>query len=327
MESKMEAEGDYHVSFTMDQQVEIQTHFREKGYVVVRGLLSKEECKATLDEMNEEMRRVNAKFNLYDPLTFSEAPIINNFGLHTKRPVFTPAFLHNRQNPGIVSVFKLLLEEEHILVNHDRCAFYRPTQKNPEWKTAYTFPGLHLDFHPSSYFNHKELVQKREMLDYKTTDDFIAENNLFCETDKLEVQAVLNLMDNKEEDGGYQCTPGFHKGFAAWWNEKKETEREEKILQEGVYHFSRTDKIDMRYVGSPIRVPVPEGAVIFWSQFLAHGTRPNNSNQPRCIQFLKAFPQRIFSKERLKRRGAALKKLCKTANFIPSKTGRSVFGF
>ena len=167
------------------------------------------------------------------------------------------------------------------------------------------------------------------MLDYRTTDDFIAENNLFCEADGLEIQAVINLLDNREEDGGYQCAPGFHKNFETWWLEKKEEKKEEKKKKEGVYHFSNKDEIDMKYVADvskPIRVPVPQGTVIFWSQILAHGTKPNASGKPRCIQFIKAFPKKMYSKERLKKRAAALKKLLAAAKFVPSKVGRAVFG-
>lgn len=335
MESKEEAK--YHQTFTLDQEAEIKAHFLEHGYVAVRDLLSRSDCKATLDEMNDMMKQLNTDFDLFDATTYEHAPIINNFGLHAKKPIFTPAFLNNRQNPGIAKIFSLLLvasgSDDKILVNHDRCAFYRPTAApsgKPEWRTAYTFPGLHLDFHPSSYFQHKDLLMKREMFDYKTTDDFIAENNLFCEDDGMEIQAVINLLDNAEQDGGYQCMPGFHKNFQAWCQEKKEREEmEEKKsapLVEGVYHFSKVDKIDMKYAADPIRVPVPQGTVIFWSQFLAHGTKPNNSCNPRCIQFIKAFPKKMFSKERLKKRAAAMKKIFKENAFVPSKIGRAVFG-
>lgn len=47
-------------------------------------------------------------------------------------------------------------------------------------------------------------------LKYQETDDFILENNeIGCLKDgKLNLQALINLADNKEEDGGFQLIPG-----------------------------------------------------------------------------------------------------------------------
>jgi hypothetical protein len=43
---------------------------------------------------------------------------------------------------------------------------------------------------------------------------FIFENNQVCERiHPLNVQAVLNLVDNVEADGGFQCVPGFRHHF------------------------------------------------------------------------------------------------------------------
>ena len=139
---------------------------------------SEAECKATLGEMNQQMKILDPRFDLYDVKTYEHAPITNNFGLYAKRPIFTPAFLNNRQNPGLVKIFALLLGcssgASEMLVNHDRCAFYRPTlpiissessggadggfsgeniaeingeiKSREEWKTAYTFPRSALRF-------------------------------------------------------------------------------------------------------------------------------------------------------------------------------------
>lgn len=348
-------EGSVGSLFDISEEKEIKQFFDDNGYVAIRDVLTDEECKLTLDEMGSQMQELNTKFDIHNPSTYEEMPVINNFGLSTKRAVFSKQLLENRQNPKIYKAFQILYDfkdNDHILVNHDRYAFYRPTCDEygnvikPEWKTGYTYPGSHLDFHPASWLRGKDLIRKREMMDYRTIDDFIGENNLYTEQDGLQLQAVINLIDNVEEDGGFQCQPGFAKNYKAWLKEKNnfesdsasahgegESEKSEgksdigtSRNEIGIYHFSNSDKISMKYITNPTRIPVPKGAIIIWSQLTGHGSKCNASNRARAIQFIKAFPKRIFSKERLKKRSAAIKKELKKINFIPSKIGRIVFG-
>ncbi|AYV81437.1 MAG: hypothetical protein Harvfovirus34_2 [Harvfovirus sp.] len=321
--------SEFHQTFTIDEEKLFKKFFDENGYVAIRGILTDEDCQKTLDEINGQIKNIEPRFDINDVSTYEHAPIFNNFGMYAKKPIITEQFCKNRQNESIHRAFQILCAEEQILVSIDRCAFYRPTTglliggkeiDRPDWKTNYVYPGLHLDFHPSSYLNCKKIIEKRELLDYSTTNDFVTENNLYSKLDGIEIQCVINLMDNHEEDGGFQCVPGFHKQYTNWVKDKNDLN-----YGEGVYHFSKTDKIDIKYVHSPKRVPVPKGTVIFWTQFMAHGTKPNNSSNPRCIQFMKGFGKKIVSKERLKKRSACLKKEFAQIGFIPDKIGRKVF--
>ncbi|AYV84058.1 MAG: hypothetical protein Hyperionvirus16_33 [Hyperionvirus sp.] len=313
--------SEFHETFKIQHEKELKKFFDENGYVAIRGILTDDDCQNTLDDIDQQMKKIDPRFDINDASTYEHAPILNNFGMYAKKPIITEQFCKNRQNDSIHRAFQILCGEDQILVSIDRCAFYRPTIDHPDWKTNYVYPGLHLDFHPSSYLNCKTILDKRESLDYSTTADFVAENNLYSKLDGIEIQCVINLMDNYEDDGGFQCVPGFHKEYPNWVTEKDF----KNDYGEGVYHFSKTDKIDMKYVHSPKRVPVPRGTVIFWTQFMAHGTKPNNSNNPRCIQFMKGFGKKIVSKERLKKRSACLKKEFAQISFIPDKIGRKVF--
>jgi ectoine hydroxylase-related dioxygenase (phytanoyl-CoA dioxygenase family) len=327
----VESQSKFHKTFTVDQEKELREFFLENGYVAVRDVLTAEECDKTLAEVNDQMKSMNSNFDINDISTYEHAPIVNNWGMYTKRPIFTKQFLENRQNPKIYKALCILYGHGDLIVNHDRSAFYRPTKglildgkecDKPEWKINYTYPGLHLDFHPGSYFKYADLVKRREAISYTSINDFMAENNMYCEADGLQIQGVINLMDNYEDDGGYQCMPKFTKFYDEWVLEKN------KFIDsygEGVYPFSNSDKIDMKYVNNPTRIPVPKGTIILWSQILAHGSKPNNSNRPRCIQFIKAFPKLVFSKERMKKRSACLKKVFSEINFVPNDVGKIVF--
>lgn len=319
-----------HIAFGLDQPEEIKAYFNENGYVAIRGVLSKDECERTLHEMGSQMKKLSSEFDINDVQSYDKAPIRNSFGIYTRVPIYSQQFLLNRQNPNVYKAFSLLYNEDKIIVNHDRAAFYRPTiglnidgavVDKPEWKTGYTFPGLHLDFHPGSYKDSDDLIKKREELTYENPEDFVTENNLYVESDGLQLQGVINLIDNREEDGGFQCVPKFPSSFDEWLSEK---EFGDKIV--GLFNFNNRDKVDMKYIHSPIRVPVPQGSIIIWNQKMAHGTRPNSSDRPRAIQFIKMFPKRTFSEKRLKCRSKALRKLFAQNKFTSiSKIGKIVF--
>ena len=40
---------------------------------------------------------------------------------------------------------------------------------------------------------------------------------------QISVQGLINLADNRPEDGGFQIVPGFHKNFLQWTNKTRST--------------------------------------------------------------------------------------------------------
>ena len=312
----------YHTSFTLNESQEIQAYFKQYGYVAVRDVLTPQECQNTYNEMNAHMKAINPAFDIYDVNTYDSTPLINNFGLYSHTPLFTSQFLHNRQNPDVFAVFALLYGTRNLLVNHDRCCFYRPTLDKPEWKTKFEYPGLHLDFHPSTYDRPEFVKNVREKLAYSDSRDFVSENNMYCCDDGLQLQGVINLLNNEPEDGGFQCVPGFN--YLSWF----ENFREKKANIIGSYFFSAKDPNDMKYVFESERIAVPKGTLIVWDQKMAHGSRPNSSLKPRACQFIKMYPKSIVSRERYLARQKALRKVLANNDFAPqvNNVGQIVFG-
>src|SRR6185503_2660615 len=151
----------YHQNFSLDQASEIKTFFTDNGYVVIKDILTIDECQLTYNDIGNQMKSINSKFDISNINTYGDAPINNNYGMYTGTPIFSEQFLLNRQNKNVYKAFSMLCDEKELIVSHDRCCFYRPTKNilingetvdKPEWKTGYTFPGLHLDFHPSSFY-------------------------------------------------------------------------------------------------------------------------------------------------------------------------------
>ena len=288
--------------FNLADKHGIRDFFTENGYVVICDVLTPDECRQTYTEMGELMTELAPDFNLADQTTWDAAPVHQNYGILSDNPIFKPQFVRNRVNRNLLTAAGILydLPTRELLTNHDRCCFYRPSvlPEHKHWQTKYTFPGLHLDFGKNMYYEQQKVRAKREQIEYANQRDFIGENNLYVRDDGLQLQGIINILNNSDEDGGFQCVPGFHLKFDEWC--AKSTPDEEI----GRYDFKSEYSNDMAYVSEPRKISLPRGAIILWDQRMAHGSVPNNSSRPRVCQFFKVYPRRIFSESRLKKRWA-----------------------
>ena len=109
--------------------------------------------------------------------------------------------------------------------------FYRPTKFNPSWGTSYKYPNLHFDFDPGSYKDINRIMKRRKKKLMHTQ---------YCEADGNMYQGFINLIDNKEQDGGFICSPGSHIRFDKWYEEvKKKLPHEESGTNIFKIDFSR----------------------------------------------------------------------------------------
>mgnify|MGYP002395079043 CR=1 FL=1 len=144
----------------------------------------------------------------------------------------------------------MLFEREDLLINHDRYGLFRPTkdvpfstkrsgqdlnaddltnggdrpdgekevQDRPQWRTT---RNCHLDMNPWRFIESTSSADSDEVLaslSYEEEMDFITENNEVgaFKDDRLHVQALINLLDNREPDGGFHIVPGFKHHFVEW---------------------------------------------------------------------------------------------------------------
>jgi hypothetical protein len=280
----------------------IKEFFAENGYVAVSYVYSANECARTIAEVEG---LVHPEFKIADPTTHHLMPFGNRFAVLSNTPLFSRQMVLNRINPRLLHLFGLLFGHEDFLVTHDSGCLYRPTVNHPEYRTPEDWP--HLDLHPDGWKECKTVTLKRDQLTYANVSDFMTENNLICETDGLQLAAVANFIDNRQEDGGFFTLPGFHKTFDQW----VQTRPTGAKVEVGLYKFDKTIKNDAKAVGAHEwkRVAVPAGAVIIWDQRMAHGSRPNRTDRPRLAQFIKAIPSKTICNKRLKARSNALHKL------------------
>jgi hypothetical protein len=62
------------------------------------------------------------------------------------------------------------------------------------------------------------------------------------------------------------------------------------------------------------RVPCPAGSLILFDAALPHGTLPNRSRRPRCVQFLRYLPEAAVENRR-HARAAAVARACRMVRF------------
>ena len=248
----------------------------------------------------------------------------------------TPQFVLNRCNPKIhkagsylfgtdkVTIFIcfdfvvciLLKASLKLLTNIDRYGIFRPTINHPEWSTT---KNVHLDMNPVYWATSKDKGASDqkilEGLSYKAKMDFIVENNCVGTVDdgKLHVQGLINLLDNREQDGGFLVCPGVHKHLYDY-TMKCKLEEYSNLYGKDCHGFCVLPKDDHIFQVHAIRVTARAGSLVLWNQRLPHGSAPNFSERFRYAQFLKMFPKSYCSDARLKKRSEAVKKLLQNAD-------------
>eukprot|EP01129_Flabellula_baltica_P013993 TRINITY_DN6609_c0_g1_i1.p1 TRINITY_DN6609_c0_g1~~TRINITY_DN6609_c0_g1_i1.p1 ORF type:complete len:347 (-),score=59.44 TRINITY_DN6609_c0_g1_i1:13-1029(-) len=308
-------EEGYTQSFSIQDDndlMESKDFFDEFGFVVYRDVLTHEACESTLSEIFDIMES-SSGFQRDEIGTWDHWPTdsIERYGNISKPSIFRRQFMLNRMNPNLHKACATILEDEDIIVSHDRACFYRPTtqvmidgtlQNKDGWKTQ---TNIHLDMNPWHWMEEDDTpIIERSKLTYYDIRHWIAENNLPSKEDGISIQGSINLIDNKEEDGGYLCVPGFHKVIEDYFRYTQKPNDGPSVA----FHYK--DKIQER----KIRVSMREGSIILWDQRMAHGSTRNRSSTPRSAQFFRMFKRSTMTEERaVKRRKSLVHKL----NLIP----------
>lgn len=290
----------------------------EYGFLVVSDVLSNMECDATLSEMfscveNDEQ---NEGFRRDDYSTWHNWSSIS-FGMLSRKPMFTQQLLYNRQNANVYKVFSTLIGSDDLRVNHDRCAIYRPSKiVGSEYKTR---ESLHLDIDPWRFYLDDMSVWKK-VDSFRYDDDsgeFITENNhVTISARGKQYQGIINLVDNVEEDGGFIIVPGFHNYFDKW------LKNVEKSCDDSCRYIFKNNEFQS------VRVTCRAGSMVIWDQRCAHGSKPNNSERMRCVQFIKMFDAKGMHEGRMVARRKRIMKEFEKGGFVKcvNDVGMKVFG-
>jgi len=326
---------------------DILQFFQQFGFVVVRDVLTPDQCDQTLSDLFTSLEvNSNHQFNRNDPSTWRSWPStgLKNHGMPHRSPTFSASALSNRQNPLLFRIFSLLLHSTNLIVNHDRWCFFRPTQNiyssatntftnQPNWSTK---ANLHMDMNPFAYRDPNTLsaIQtKLSKLSYGTEhlNHFIFENNQICSAmnNGVHLQGVINLHDNKQDDGGFWCVPGFVHHFDEWTEYIKTRPEQQGFVTDAESRNSVSFEAKSVVYGNAVRIAMRKGSVVVWDQRMPHGAKDNKSDNFRAAQFVKMFEKEGLEGERRELRKETMKQIVKRAareeGFEITELGRKVF--
>jgi len=302
----------YIKSFALDDLSDAPMEFfRRFGFIVFQDVLSASESESSVDAIFDMCERGSSgRFKRDNPSSWCHFPEdgMEKFGCPSRSPAMGEALLRNRAHPRVHGAFARLLQDADLLCNHDRVCLQRPTRGEHGLEHYVTDSNLHLDMNPWRYL--EDTTSARQSLDslgYHSMSDFFKENNAVFASDGLQLQGVLNLADNFEEDGGFWCVPGFARTFEAVFSTTPMPARQADApsLRFGRRNEGAVLALLQRLA---MRVPMRAGSLVLWDQRTPHGACRNFSARPRVAQFLKLFPRRLVTPERLLRRAALLRR-------------------
>lgn len=302
----------------------IRACYEQHGVVGVTGALSPKECEELLSEGLEPFLPPGCSFTKSESFGLADK-VMNRYGVIGKQALFNKAILRARLHENVAAAFSAVYGRDDVVACHDRAAWMRPVASNAAWDTPFAWPGLHLDVSPKSFFegDPAEVAKFLAGLDY-LSGGFVGENNAKHKSMGRTVQGVLNLFDNAEEDGGFQCVPGlFGERLERWVAEHSGLPEGEVNGRYELKSFGPDAEIG----GEAVRVPSPAGTLILFDATLPHGTRPNTSCQSRAILFLRYLCSDSLPVAAWKNRNAALRRVLKEVDFQPSdQEARRLFG-
>jgi len=306
----LDADG-YCQSFSVDEPKEFCAFFKKYGVVVIRDILSKEECGKSEAEIWCLLSRMsNGKIKEGEPDTWEKWVSLSKLGILGNDCILSEQMFENRQNPNLYKAFRHLLGTEDLMVNVGRASMMRPTKNvqfkdgvrdKPEWKTISQW--LHLDMNPWN--------------GWTTTFSWTAvDNEKNRGYDRTKVQSWVSLTDCGPNDGGFHCVPGFAPHIRGWAHKNLDHFNPKNF--DTTFQIPKDDPIrkDIQ------RVPVKAGSLVVWDSKTPHGTFPNDSNHGRIIQYIKMADKsdesitHLFQNENLLPSG-----------WEPTPLGRRLLGF
>ena len=194
--------------------------WEENGYVIIPQAVPDSHLEAVIGAISDFL-----ELDPDDPATWYNGP--------PRRLGFVEMYHHqamwdNRQYPRVYEAYKSLWKEEKLWVSIDRNNMTPPERED----RAHGF--------------NESLIH----WDIDTSD----QPGLF------KVQGVLYLTDTAENQGGFQCVPGFHRDFFEW----VETQPADRDPM-------RPDLTGLK----PVTIPGRAGDLLIWHSLLPHGNSRN----------------------------------------------------
>ncbi|UJR07141.1 hypothetical protein I4U23_011429 [Adineta vaga] len=321
------------VTFNVEQQEEILKFFEKHGLVVVGNVLTNEECERSIDDVwkfLQEMYNPDIERDNPDTWNTNTWPGYSHMGILGIERWLYPQACDNRQNPKIYQVFQTLFGDEELIVNVTRAGLMRPTKNiyfpsiktiedRKDWKTMSNW--LHLDMNPLTGRTTTYGFEHASESHFESSKNPLLAQNISTNNGMRvrKLQAILALVDCREEDGGFHAVPGFQHYITTWTKHNQNLcLRSNQSRDPTTVQIPADDSI-REYIQ---RMPIRKGSLLVWDSRLPHGNYPNNSNRMRIVQYLHMAP---IADEAL--RPFPLKKEDLPENFQLTNLGEKLYGF
>ena len=219
--------------------------WQENGYVIIPNAVPQEQLDRTVEAiwwfLDMDPNDSNTWYK-YKPSTRDDrcSPIS---GAGMVEMYQHQALWDNRQHPRIYQAFSEIWDEKKLWVSLDRANMKPPARADqPAWG--------------QSGFIHWDVDTSRQPIEFG-------------------VQGVLYLTDTAENQGGFQCVPGFNNTFDEW----VKTQPEDR-------NPNAPDLTDLEVKS----IPGKAGDLLIWNRLLAHGNGHNVSDKPRLAQYITMSP-------------------------------------
>ncbi|MEE3235389.1 MAG: phytanoyl-CoA dioxygenase family protein [Candidatus Latescibacterota bacterium] len=222
-----------------------RSFWQENGFVIIPNAVPQEQLDRTVEALwwflDMDPNDSNTWYK-YKPYTRDDrcSPIS---GAGMVEMYQHQALWDNRQHPRIYQAFSEIWDEKKLWVSLDRANMKPPARADqPAWG--------------QSGFIHWDVDTSRQPIEFG-------------------VQGVLYLTDTTENQGGFQCVPGFNNTFDEW----VKTQPEDR-------NPNAPDLTDLEVKA----IPGKAGDLLIWNRLLAHGNGHNISNKPRLAQYITMSP-------------------------------------
>jgi len=274
----VDGEG-YCKAFDVKEVEEFCAFFEKYGVVVIKDVLTEEECSRSESEVWDLIGRMSrnkrgGEIKRDDPDTWESWIELSKIGILGNDCILSKQMFENRQNPKIYESFRQILGKDDLMVTVSRASMMRPTKdvkfsdgvrNKPEWKTIEGW--LHWDMNMWTGWT--------TTFSWKVLDN--SQNRGY---DRLRVQGWVSVVDCGPADGGFHCVPGFSSHMRGWAYQNKDK-----------FNPKRFDTTFQVPADDPIRkdiqrVAVRKGSLVIWNSKTPHGTFPNDSSHGRMIQYI-----------------------------------------
>ena len=207
----------------------------KNGYVVIPDVVPPQNLQAVIDEIWDFLG-----MSPDEPDDWYREPATKGGMVEMYQ---TQGLWNNRQHPKVHQAFSEIWGTQKLWVSMDRANFKPPQREDkPDWK-------------------HEGMIH----WDLDTSKRPIA----------FGVQGVLYLEDTGEDQGTFQCVPGFHRYFEEWVRSQPEGRNPSHPDLEG---------LDISKIAGKA------GDLLIWHRLLAHGNSVNRSDRPRLAQYITMSP-------------------------------------